>query len=61
MDVWCVYALFCVCFVLCLGRGLVMSCSPIQGVLPSVKMIMKLKNQPYAPEWEQEEDKKQQN
>jgi hypothetical protein len=23
MDVWCVYAFFCVCVVLCLGSGLV--------------------------------------
>jgi hypothetical protein len=28
--------LFCVCAVLCLGRGLAMSCSLIQGVLPIV-------------------------
>jgi hypothetical protein len=31
--------LFCVCVVLCLDRGLAKSWSPVQGVLPSVKMI----------------------
>jgi hypothetical protein len=36
LDVWCVCAFFCVCVVLCLGRGLVTSWSPVQGVLPSV-------------------------
>jgi hypothetical protein len=36
MDVWCM-RLFCVCVVLCLGRGLATSWSPVQGVLPSVK------------------------
>jgi hypothetical protein len=50
--------LFCVCVVLCLGRGLAMSWSPVQGVLPSVKMIMKLRNDPYSPKWEQEGAKK---
>jgi hypothetical protein len=35
--------LFCVCVVPCLGRGLATSRSPVQGVLPSVKVIMKLK------------------
>jgi hypothetical protein len=33
----CVCAFFCVCVVLCLGRGLATSWSPVQGVLPSVK------------------------
>jgi hypothetical protein len=33
----CVCAFFCVCVVLCLGRGLATSRSPVQGVLPSVK------------------------
>jgi hypothetical protein len=37
MDVCFVYAFFCVCVVLCLGRGLATSWSPVQGVLPSVK------------------------
>jgi hypothetical protein len=32
----CVCAFFCVCVVLCLGRGLTTSCLPVQGVLPSV-------------------------
>jgi hypothetical protein len=36
MDVWYVCAFFCVCVVLCLGRGLATSLSPVQGVLPSV-------------------------
>jgi hypothetical protein len=36
MDVWCVCSFFCVCVVLCLGRGLATSWSPVQGVLPSV-------------------------
>jgi hypothetical protein len=36
MDVWCVCAFFCVCVVLCLGRGLASSWSPVQGVLLSV-------------------------
>jgi hypothetical protein len=35
MDVWYVCAFFCVCFVLCLGRGLATSWSLVQGVLPS--------------------------
>jgi hypothetical protein len=47
MDVWCVYmCLFCVCAVLYLGSGLATSWSLVQGVLPSVKMIMKLKKRP---------------
>jgi hypothetical protein len=29
--------LFCVCVVMCLGRGLAMSRSLVQGVLPSAK------------------------
>jgi hypothetical protein len=37
MDVWCVCAFFCVCVVLCLGRDLATSWSPVQGVLPYVK------------------------
>jgi hypothetical protein len=36
MGVWCVCMFFCVCGVLCLGRGLATSWSPVQGVLPSV-------------------------
>jgi hypothetical protein len=34
---WCVCSFFCVCVVLCLGRSLATSWSPVQGVLPSVK------------------------
>jgi hypothetical protein len=41
MDV-CV-PLFCVCVVLCVGRGLSMGWSPVQGVLPAVYRIKKLK------------------
>jgi hypothetical protein len=44
MDV-CV-RLFCVCAVLCAGSGLAMGCSPVQGVLPTVKEIKKLKKRP---------------
>jgi hypothetical protein len=33
----CVCAFFCVCFVLCLGRCLATTWSPVQGVLPSIK------------------------
>jgi hypothetical protein len=46
MDVWCM-CLFCVCVVLCLGRGLATVWSLIQGVLWSVK-IMKLKEEARA-------------
>jgi hypothetical protein len=38
--------LFCVCVVLCLGRGLATNSSLVQRVLPSVKMITKLKKRP---------------
>jgi hypothetical protein len=49
MDVWYVYAFFCVCVVLCLGSGLTTGQSLIQGVLPSVKWLKELKKtrQPY--------------
>jgi hypothetical protein len=50
MAVWYVYA-----FILCLGSGLATSCSHVQEVLPSVKMIMKLRNQLHAPKWERED------
>jgi hypothetical protein len=44
MDVWCLcMCLFCACVVLCLGRGLAMSWSLVQGVLPTVYKIKKLK------------------
>jgi hypothetical protein len=36
--------LFCVCIVLCIGRGLPMGWSPVQGVLPNVYRIKKLKS-----------------
>jgi hypothetical protein len=42
MDI-CV-RLFCVCVVLCVGRGLVRGWFPVQGVLPTVYKIRKLKN-----------------
>jgi hypothetical protein len=35
--------LFCVGVVLCVGRGLEMGWSPVQGVLPTVYGIKKLK------------------
>jgi hypothetical protein len=38
--------LFCVCVVLYLGRGLATSWSLAQGILPTVKMMMKLKKRP---------------
>jgi hypothetical protein len=42
--------LFCVYVVLCLGRGLI-----TRPMNPTVcKVIMKLRNQQYAPKWEQE-------
>jgi hypothetical protein len=42
---WCLYCvrLFCVCVVLCVGSGLETGWSPVQGVLPTVYMITKLK------------------
>jgi hypothetical protein len=45
MDVWCM-CLFCIYVVLCLGRVLATSWSLVQGVLTSVKMIVKLKKRP---------------
>jgi hypothetical protein len=44
MDV-CV-RLFCVCVVLCVGSGLAIGSSPVQGVLPSVYWIKTLKKRP---------------
>jgi hypothetical protein len=44
MDV-CV-RLFCVCAVLCACSGLATGCSPVQGVLPIVYRITKLKKRP---------------
>jgi hypothetical protein len=43
MGVGVCMCLFCVYFVLCLGRGLATSWSPVQGVLPTVYKIKKLK------------------
>jgi hypothetical protein len=43
MDVWYVYAFFCVYVVLCLGSGLATGQSLVQGVLPSVKWLKRLK------------------
>jgi hypothetical protein len=37
MDVWDMYAFFCVCVILCLGSGLETGQSLVQGVLQSVK------------------------
>jgi hypothetical protein len=36
--------LFCICVVLCVGSGLATGRSPVQGVLPTVYRIKKLKN-----------------
>jgi hypothetical protein len=44
MDVY--VRLFCVCVVLCVGRFFATGCSPIQGVLPIVYRIKKLKKRP---------------
>jgi hypothetical protein len=41
----CVH-LFCVCVILCIYRGLTTGWSPVQGVLPTVYMIKKLKSGP---------------
>jgi hypothetical protein len=38
--------LFCVCVVLCVGSGLATGWSPVQGVLPTVYSIKKLKKRP---------------
>jgi hypothetical protein len=38
--------LFCVCAVLCIGRGLATGWSPVQGVQPNVYRIKKLKKRP---------------
>jgi hypothetical protein len=38
--------LFCICVVLCVGRGLATGCYPVQGVLPNVYRIKKLKKRP---------------
>jgi hypothetical protein len=64
MDIWCVCAFFCVCVVLCLGRGLATSWSPVQGVLPSVndqeteKLALCSKSGSKLPKWEQRGRKK---
>jgi hypothetical protein len=44
MDVY--VRLSCVCVVLCVGSGLAMGWSPVQGVLPTLYMIKKLKKRP---------------
>jgi hypothetical protein len=44
MDVY--ERLFCFCFVLCVGIGLATGWSPVQGILPSVYKIKKLKKRP---------------
>jgi hypothetical protein len=43
--------LFCVCAVLCLGRGLATGWSPVQGLLPTVYRIKELKKTAKR-EWE---------
>jgi hypothetical protein len=37
---------FCVCVVLCVGSGLATGWSPVQGVLPTMYRIKKLKKWP---------------
>jgi hypothetical protein len=60
----CVPAFFCVCVLLCLGRGLATSWSPVQGVLPSVndqetkKSSLSSKKWEQAPKWEERGRKK---
>jgi hypothetical protein len=44
MDVF--VRLFCVYVILCVGSGLAMGWSSVQGILPTVYRIMKLKNRP---------------
>jgi hypothetical protein len=46
MDVCACVRLFCVCVVLCIGRGLATVWSFVQGVLPSVNKITKLNKRP---------------
>jgi hypothetical protein len=43
MDV-CIVCIYSVCVVLCAGRGLAVGWSPVQGVLPTVYRIKKLKS-----------------
>jgi hypothetical protein len=43
--------LFCVCVVLCLGSGLAMGWSLVQGVLPSVKKWLRNWIRGQGPEW----------
>jgi hypothetical protein len=38
--------LFCICVVLCVGRGLATGWSPVKGVLPTVYRMKKLKKRP---------------
>jgi hypothetical protein len=45
MDIYCV-RLFCVFVVLCVDRGLATGSSSIQGVLPTMYRIKKLKKRP---------------
>jgi hypothetical protein len=51
MDVWYVCAFFCVCVVLCWGRGLATSWWPVQGVLPSVNDQETEKSALYSKKW----------
>jgi hypothetical protein len=39
----CIVCLFCVCVVLCVGTGLVKALFPVQGVVPTVYRVKKLK------------------
>jgi hypothetical protein len=53
LNVWCVCAFFCVFVVLCLGRVLATSWSPVQGVLPSVNDQETKKSALCSKKWEQ--------
>jgi hypothetical protein len=54
----CVCVFFCACVVLCLGGDLATSWSLVQRIPTVLWMIKNLINQPYAPKWEKEEEKK---
>jgi hypothetical protein len=58
MDI-CMH-LFCVCVVLCIGSGLATGWSPVQGVLPTVYRIKKLKKRPRSEGlWNRREKKRE--
>jgi hypothetical protein len=53
MDVWCVCEFFCVCVVMCSGRGFATAWSPVQGALPSVNDQEIEKSALCSKKWEQ--------